>query len=126
MKFWLNLSLVITLALFAVHEMDAMTHAEWRLLPVLSGMDEKAAREVFVLLHIPLFVGAFWAAFFASWKRVAAQILSGLTILHAIVHFLLSSHELYTFAAPIETITVYGAALSAAVYLGVSFKESSE
>ena len=126
MKFWLNLSLVITLALFAVHEMDAMTHAEWRLLPVLSGMDEKAARDVFVLLHIPLFVGAFWAVFFASWKRVGAQVLSGLTILHAIVHFVMSGHELYTFAAPIETITVYGAALSAAVYLGVSFTETSE
>lgn len=126
MKHGLNLSLVITLALFAVHEMDAITHAEWRLLPILSGMQEQAAREMFVLLHIPLFAGAFWAVFFASWKRMAAQVLSGLTILHAIVHFLLSGHALYTFAAPIETITVYGAALSAAVYLGISFRESSE
>jgi hypothetical protein len=125
-KHGLNLSLVITLALFAVHEMDAITHAEWRLLPILSGMQEQAAREMFVLLHIPLFAGAFWAVFFASWKRMAAQVLSGLTILHAIVHFLLSGHALYTFAAPIETITVYGAALSAAVYLGISFRESSE
>lgn len=126
MKPWLNLSLVITLALFAVHEMDAMTHAEWRLLPVLSGMDENSARDVFVLLHIPLFVGAFWAVFFATWKRRAAQILSGLTILHAIVHFLLSGHTLYTFVAPIETITVYGAALSAAIYFALSFTETSE
>jgi len=125
-KSWLNLSLVITLALFAVHELDAMTHAEWRLLPVLSGMEDTAARDAFVLLHIPLFAGAFWAAFFASWKRLAARLLSGLTILHAIVHFLLSGHELYTFAAPIETITVYGAALSAAAYLGLSFMETSE
>ena len=126
MKPWLNLSLVITLALFAVHEMDAMTHAEWRLLPILSGMEDGAAREAFVLLHIPLFIGVFWIAFFASWKRVGAQILSGLTILHAIVHFLLSGHELYTFAAPVETLTVYGAALSAAAYLGLSFMETSE
>lgn len=126
MKLWLNLSLVITLALFSVHEMDAMTHAEWRLLPGLSGMEEQSARQVFVLLHIPLFVGVFWAVFIASWKRVAARILSGLTVLHAIVHFMMSGHELYTFAAPIEAVTVYGAAVSAVVYLGLSFMETSE
>lgn len=126
MKVWLNLSLVITLALFAVHEMDAMTHAEWRLLPILSGMEDGAAREAFILLHVPLFIGVFWIVFLASWRRLGAQILSGLTILHAIVHFLLSGHELYTFAAPVETLTVYGAATSAAAYLGLSFMETSE
>ena len=126
MKQWLNLSLVVTLALFAVHEMDAMTHAEWRLLPVLSGMDDESARDWFVLLHIPLFIAAFWMVFLAPWKRLAGQVLSGLTIVHAIVHFLLSDHQLYTFLPPIETITVYGAALSSAVYLLLSFLETSE
>nr|WP_070959516.1 DUF6713 family protein [Hyphomonas sp. Mor2] len=126
MKLWLNLSLVITLALFAVHEMDAMTHAEWRLLPVLSGLPEDVGRDGFVLLHIPLFAGVFWAVFLSPWKRLSAQIVSGLTIVHAIVHFLLSDHPLYTFVAPIETITVYGAALSSAAYLAISFLETSE
>lgn len=126
MKPWLNLSLVITLALFAVHEMDAMTHAEWRLLPVLNGLPDAAARDWFVLLHIPLFAGAFWMVFYSAWKRRAAQVLSGLTIVHAIAHFLLSGHQLYTFVAPIETITVYGAALSSLVYLTLSFMEPSE
>ena len=126
MKPWLNLSLVTTIALFCVHEMDAMTHAEWRLLPGLSGMADDAARTTFLLLHIPLFVGVFWAVFLASWKRVAARIMAGLTLVHAIVHFLLSGHELYTFSAPIETITVYAAALTAAIYLGLSIMEPSE
>lgn len=126
MKQWLNLSLVITLALFAVHEMDAMTHAEWRLLPVLSGMPDAAARDWFVLLHVPLFAGIFWAIFFSGWKRRAAQLLSGLTITHAIAHLLLSGHKHYTFVPPIETITVYGTALSAAAFLSLSFLETSE
>ena len=126
MKLWLNLSLVVTLALFAVHEMDAMTHAEWRLLPVLSGLPDEIARDTFVLLHIPLFVGVFWALFLASWKQMAARIVSGLLIAHAIVHFLLSGHRFYTFVAPIETVTVYGAALSSAIYLALSFLETSE
>ncbi|MBO6688273.1 MAG: hypothetical protein JJ931_04655 [Henriciella sp.] len=126
MKLWLNMSLVITLALFATHEMDAITHAEWKLLPILSGMEDALARNVFVLLHIPLFAGAFWAVFLAPWRRRAAQILSALTVLHAIVHFALSDHALYTFTAPVETITVYGAAVSAAAYLFLSKKETSE
>ena len=126
MKLWLNLSLVLAVSLFAVHEMDAMTHAEWRLLPVLSGMEEGAARDVFVLLHIPLYVGVFWALFFASWRVLAGRIFAGAAIAHATAHFLLSGHQLYTFVAPIETITVYGAALAGAVYLVLSFRGHSE
>lgn len=126
MKALLNLSLLVTIALLAVHEMDAMTHAEWRLLPGLNGLDDATGREVFVLLHIPLYVGLFWALFYASWKQRAGQVFCALVLVHAIAHFLLSGHQLYTFVAPIETITVYGAALSAAVYLGLSFRKRSE
>jgi len=122
----LNLSLLTTVALLAVHEMDAMTHAEWRLLPGLSALDEATGREVFVLLHIPLYVGLFWALFYAAWKRRAGQVFAAAVIVHAIVHFLLSGHQLYTFVAPIETITVYGAAISALIYLGLSLRMRSE
>ena len=122
MKHALNLSLIVAVALLSVHEMDAMTHAEWRLLPVLSGLEEDAARETFVLLHVPLYIGIFWALFIASWKQLAARIFSFAVIAHAAAHFLLSDHSLYTFTAPIETVTVYGAALASLIYLGLSFK----
>ncbi|MHA7901068.1 MAG: DUF6713 family protein [Henriciella sp.] len=121
MKPWLNLSLITGLALLSVHEMDAMTHAEWRLLPILSGMEETAAREAFVWLHIPLYIGLFWALFFAAWRELAARVFSLAILAHAIVHFVLSGHSLYTFEAPIETVTVYGAGLSGLIYLGLSF-----
>lgn len=126
MKVWLNVSLTLTVALLATHELDAMTHAEWRLLPVLSALEDETAREIFVLLHIPLFAGILAAIYLAPWKRRAAVILCTLTIIHAIAHWLLSGSPLYTFTAPIETITVYGGALSSAVYLGLSFLETSE
>ncbi|MEL7539733.1 MAG: DUF6713 family protein [Pseudomonadota bacterium] len=126
MKALLNLSLLVTVSLLAVHEMDAMTHAEWRLLPGLSALDNATGRDVFVLLHIPLYVGLFWALFYATWKQRAGQIVSVLVIVHAIVHFLLSDHRLYTFSAPIETITVYGAAVSALAYFGLSLRMKSE
>ena len=125
MKQALNLSLIVAVALLAVHEMDAMTHAEWRLLPVLNSMEEDAAREAFVLLHIPLYVGVFWAVFFASWRMLAGRVFSLAIIAHATAHFLLSGHELYTFSAPIETITVYGAAAASLIYLALSFRGTS-
>ncbi len=126
MKTWLNLSLILAVSLLTVHEMDAMTHAEWRLLPVLSGMDETAARETFVLLHIPLYVGVFWAVFVASWKELAGRVFSVAAIAHATAHFLLSGHEHYTFIPPIETITVYGSALAGFAYLGLSFNGAAK
>ena len=121
----LNLSLVTAVSLLAVHEMDAMTHSEWRLLPVLSGMEDDVAREAFVLLHVPLYIGVFWALFLASWKVIAGRVFSIAMIAHATAHFLLSGHEFYTFSAPIETLTVYGAAVAGLVYLGLSFRGTS-
>ena len=126
MKTWLNLSLILAVSLLAVHEMDAMTHAEWRLLPILNGMEESAARDAFVLLHIPLYIGVFWALFVASWRVIAGRVFSAVAIAHATAHFLLSGHDLYTFAPPIESLTVYGAALAGIAYLSLSFMGPSE
>ncbi len=126
MKTWLNLSLILAVSLLAAHEMDAMTHAEWRLLPILSGMEETAARDAFVLLHVPLYVGLFWTLFVASWRGLAGRVFSVAAVAHGAAHFLLSGHDLYTFAPPIETLTVYGAALAGIAYLGLSFIGRSE
>ena len=120
-----NLSLIVAVALLAVHEMDAITLAEWRLLPILSSMKDGAAREAFVLLHIPLYIGLVWALVFASWKELAGRVFSLAIIAHTTAHFLLSGHEFYTFSAPIETVTVYGAAAAALIYLALSFKGTS-
>jgi len=122
----LRLSLLITVSLLAVHEMDAMTHAEWRLLPGLSALDDATGRDTFLVLHIPLYIGLFWALFYASWKQRAGQVFAAAVIVHAIAHFLLSGHQLYTFVAPIETIAVYGAALSALIHLVLSVRIKSE
>ena len=126
MKSLLNLSLIASVTLLAVHEMDAMTHAEWRLLPVLNDLQDENARDAFVLLRIPLYVGLFWSLFFATWKQLAGRIFSVALIAHAIVHYLLSGHELYTFVAPIETVTVYGAAMFSICYLAISLKGTPE
>lgn len=47
-------------ALLVAHEFDAVHHHEWRMLPVLSGLDDQKGYRLFVLLHVPLFVVIFW------------------------------------------------------------------
>lgn len=106
--------------------MDAMTHSEWLLLPLLGKFTEATGRDIFLLLHIPLYGGLFWALFLASWKQFAQRTFCGVLIVHAIAHFLLSGHELYTFVAPVETITVYGAALVGMGFLSLSIWAKSE
>lgn len=116
---WGQIVFFLGLALIATHELDAMTHKEWRLLPILDGLDDDTARTAFVLLHIPLF----WALFFLTSSkspsvRTAAQIgVSIFLVAHGIIHYSLSGHELYEFQAPIETITVYGGAIAGALFL---------
>lgn len=111
-----SILLILTFCFFVTHEMDAMLHGEWRMLPVLNGMDDNNAAQLFLLLHIPLFFGLIWSLFIASWRSKAAIAFSLLIILHSIAHFILSNHALYSFVPPIETITVYGAALSSLGY----------
>ena len=126
MKTWLNLSLIIAFSLLAVHEMDAMTHAEWRLLPGLSALPDETGRDAFIWLHIPLYIGLIWAIFFSSWQQLVGRTFSVAMIAHAVAHFVLSGHAHYTFVPPIETVTVYGAALAGLIYLALSFKGTSE
>ena len=116
---WQQAIFFIGLALLATHELDAMTRHEWRLLPVLSQLDDEAGRFWFVLLHIPLFAGVFWLASHLNQKiRSTSQIvISAFLVIHGGLHFALSGHDLYEFEAPIETITVYGGAVAGLVYL---------
>ena len=118
--------LILAVSLFIAHEMDAMTHSEWRLLPGFGSFDDETARIVFVLSHVPLFMGLLWALFFASWKRVAIILFSCAVIVHAIAHYILSGHRLYTFEAPVETVTVYGAAATALLVLIFILKEKRD
>ena len=117
MKSFLTFLLLAALSLLAVHEMDAMTHSEWLLLPFLGEFTEATGRDLFLLSHIPLYIGLFWALFYASWRGIAALIFCGLLIIHSAAHFLLSGHQHYTFIPPIETITVYGSAVVSAFYI---------
>ena len=110
--FWFAFSL-----LFA-HEMDAMVRHEWRLLPGFSSIaSDTTARDLFTLVHIPVFAVLPWLCLN---RRVGHRVQQGVDVflvLHALAHFALSGHAHYEFTPPVETITVFGAGVVGALDL---------
>lgn len=117
----------IVLALLISHELDAMIRNEWELLPGLSALSPEVAPDVFNLLHVPLFAGILWAGFNGSRavRRAVAVGVEVFVVGHAVAHFALSGAARYLFEPPVETITVYGAALLAAVHLATLARPSA-
>ena len=106
------------LSLLACHELDAVARHEWRLLSILSLLEDEAGFVAFVLAHVPLFAALFWLTAHDSprvrWRsRLAVDVF---LVIHAGLHYSLSGHSLYEFEPPIETITVYGGALVGACH----------
>lgn len=114
-----GLIFLIAFSLLAGHEMDAIARHEWRLLPGLSLLDDDPARDLFTLLHIPVYIGILWGAFFASdrARQLTRLVFCIAMMAHGAAHFILSDHVLYEFVPPVETITVYGAALAGLTYI---------
>ncbi len=98
--------------------MDAVARHEWQLLPGLAGLSGELGRLVFILSHIPILVGLFWASNHSSViLRHRTQLsVDFLVIVHAIAHWMMSGHSLYEFEAPIETVSIYGGALAGLVH----------
>jgi uncharacterized membrane protein YedE/YeeE len=95
------------------HELDAMTHHEWRLLPGLSLLPDGAGRAAFVALHVPIVAALIW--FGIGGGRRFHMLFGGFCAIHAVVHWALSAHPLYTFAPPLSDAMIYGAGIAGAV-----------
>jgi len=109
---WQHILFFLGLSLLVCHELDAVFHLEWRLLPVLNVLPDATAQKAFVIAHIPLFTAIFWLVGHRSFviRRRSRMVVDGFLIVHAAIHFLLSNHELYEFEAPLEGLLVYGGA----------------
>lgn len=110
---------LLAFAGLAAHEIDAASHAEWRLLYILRAMDEALAAQIFVAAHVPLFAVLIWACFTAAWsvRAVSRMLFAGFCIIHAGLHYRLSDDPLYTFAGPVSQTLIYGTAACGAAYL---------
>ena len=99
--------------LLATHELDAVLHAEWRVLPGLSLLDDTLARSLFVWLHVPLFalLTGWVGSANAGTRRRARHGISLFLVVHAGLHLLFSSHRHYDFHGSTSSLLIFGGAL---------------
>jgi hypothetical protein len=50
------------LAFLFTHELDAIKRHVWRILPLTSFLPERLGEQVFIWLHVPIFIAIFWFA----------------------------------------------------------------
>ncbi len=107
------------LALLLTHEMDAMTHAEWRILPLLSWLPEGSGLFYFVVAHVPLFALILWftASTSATIRWWAQAAVDSFLMIHVTLHTLFSGHPEYSFAGALSLVLIYGAGLFGFLHL---------
>ena len=107
------------LACLFTHELDAVTHSEWRLLLGLRSLPDPTAASAFVALHVPLFFLVLWLSHH-SVGRVrdgTRLVVAAFLVVHAALHFALSASTQNTFHGPLSNSLIIGAAFSGASFL---------
>lgn len=80
---------VLGFCFLLAHEIDAVRLKEWRILPFLSRLDDKAGYLAFVSLHVPLYAFLLWGLFGGeSANRGLILILDVFFIVHVVLHLL--------------------------------------
>lgn len=107
------------LACLFTHELDAVTHSEWRLMLLLRSLPDDTAAPVFVALHVPLFFGILWLSHHprASVREPTRLVVAAFLAIHAVLHFSLSSNPLYGFHGTLSRSLILSAAACGIVYL---------
>ncbi len=116
--------ITLGLACLFTHELDAMTHAEWRLLFVLRDLPDEVASPWFVALHVPLFFAMLWFCYAEResvrfWARVGV---AAFLVVHGLLHASLSSHDAYEFDGALSNALIGGAAFCGAVTLALLWR----
>ena len=114
-------------ALFT-HELDAMPNHEWRVLPLVRMLPDKMGMDVFVIAHVPLF--AFLIALVASSNprtgSMSKLVISGVLVLHGLLHAIFMSHPNYEFASILSNTLIFGGAVCGAIYVALDFRSKHE
>lgn len=113
--FYLMLSFLFT------HELDAIKRHEWRVMPAISSLSEKVGEQLFIWLHIPLFVVILWFGT-SNPNSAFSQCLSGFSMIHIGLHWAFRNHPAYEFnnfssRLLILGTGVFGAAHLASIYI---------
>lgn len=115
---WAAVCFALATALLITHELDAVNHHEWRVLPLLNGLTDPTGYDLFLLAHIPFFFLMVWilAAGSPSARMRLTWIICGFCIVHGVLHWAFSGHDAYEFEGVISLSIITGAAVAGAAY----------
>jgi hypothetical protein len=116
-----DLVFFLSLALLLTHEMDAVQHREWRILPLTAWLDDQTGYRVFTLAHVPLYALLLWALVSAGQDvRVGARVvLDVFCMVHVLLHLAFRRHPAYTFSGPLSWGLIVGAGVCGALDLAL-------
>ncbi|MEM7283967.1 MAG: DUF6713 family protein [Pseudomonadota bacterium] len=119
--------LYLGLGLLMTHELDAVKHQEWLVLPLTSWLSPEVGYQVFLWFHVPLF--AVIVGLLASAKQgvrdMTATVLCVFFAIHAVLHWLFSDHVHYLFETISSNILIFGAAVCGGLYLMLRLNKSA-
>ena len=81
---------LLNLSIFLLHEMDAIRRSEWRLFIVLKDMKDSKAYQVFIVIHLFLYV-IILSLLFSPYQTITFWVLDIFFIIHTILHLLFES-----------------------------------
>jgi hypothetical protein len=116
------------LAFLFAHELDAVTHSEWRLLFGLRSLPDTTALPAFVSLHVPLFFGILWFSYHQRdrVRELSRLLVAGFLVLHAGLHVLNSSAPNYEFQGVLSNVLIASAGVCGAAYVAAWWKRSRQ
>ncbi|GAB3640395.1 DUF6713 family protein [Spirosoma arcticum] len=110
--FWIGFSTLL------VHEMDAVRLSEWRILPLLSRLNDQRGFAVFTLVHIPIYVlllVGLSSEIAAGEKGSLMLVLDWFMVIHVGLHVLLRNLPRNEFKTVFSWLIIAGAGLAGAV-----------
>ena len=112
-------ALLLAVALFFLHEMDAVRCREWRIFPILEHLEDRTAMLWFFWLHVPLFALLVWgvASAYGAGASLFSLLFAGFCILHGLVHWLYERHPRNEFRNPLSRAIIWSCAGAGALAL---------
>lgn len=112
-----QLFFLLGLSFLTIHELDAIRCKEWRILPLLSRLDDKMGSALFLLAHIPLFL---WVFVELTSSTISQSFIKGFDIfmiIHVGLHLLLLRHQRNEFKDALSWFFIAGAGVFGATDL---------
>ena len=112
----------LTLSFLLTHELDAMRGREWRILPGFRSLSDQSGRDLFIILHLPLFAALLlfcWSSDQGT-QEVARSVVALFGIVHLGLHWLFRNRPGYDFGSALSRSLIWGYALTGIAYLTIT------